>query len=110
MDSTTDLPKSQVKRIVKAKLNELYAEDAHKRNAAVSKDALTAFAESGRVFISHVTAAANAVCRDAKRSTVTGDDVLQAMRNLQFDEFDEPLRNLLEGNANLLSHSKVTLS
>lgn len=97
MDSTTDLPKSQVKRIVKAKLNELYVDDAHKRNAAVSKDALTAFAESGRLFISHVTAMANAVCRDAKRSTVTGDDILQAMSTLHFDEFVEPLRTLLEG-------------
>ena len=98
MDSTTDLPKSQVKRIVKAKLSELYRdEDAHKRNVALSKDVLTAFAESGRVFISHVTAAANDVCRDAKRSTVTGDDILQALRNVEFEEFVEPLRSLLEG-------------
>lgn len=100
MDTTTDLPKSQVKRIVKAKLRELYTgEDAFKRNAAISKDALTAFAESGRVFISHVTAAAADVCRDHKRSTVTGDDILQAMRNVQFEEFVEPLRELLEGKA-----------
>lgn len=98
MDPSRELPRTQVKRIVKTKLNDLFqSQTTQRRNANISKEALTGFAECGRVFISYITDAANDVCRDAKRSTVTGDDVLQALRNVAFEEFIEPLTSQLEG-------------
>jgi len=98
MDSGTELSKNHVRRIVRAKLTEIYgAEEEQRRQISLGKDVVSGFAESGRVFISHITSAANNVCKDSKRTTISGDDILAALRNLGFDELISPLSAFLEG-------------
>eukprot|EP00775_Hariotina_reticulata_P003911 gene3911-4165_t len=78
-----DLPKGVVKRIVKEKLNAVA--DSGK-DVQINKDALLAFAESAKVFINYVTAAASDVCKEKKRATLTANDVFQGLEELEFQE------------------------
>eukprot|EP00210_Caulerpa_lentillifera_P005256 g5023.t1 len=97
MESGTELSKNHVRRIVKAKLIEIYgAEEEQRRQISLGKEVLAGFAESGRVFINQVTSAANNVCRESKRTTISGEDILTALRNLGFDELIPQLSEFLE--------------
>jgi histone H3/H4 len=94
------LPSAHIKRIVKAKLAELAAGDAADKKArdiSVQKEALTAFAESAKIFIHYLTATANDICHDAKRLTINADDVMRAVDEVEFGEFAEPLKEALAG-------------
>jgi len=95
----TDLPKTLVKRLIKARLQE--ADKAKggdgTRDFQVNKDALLAFGEAGKLFIYYLTATANDICKDAKRQTISADDVIAALTDLEFEEFVEPLKEALEG-------------
>jgi DNA polymerase epsilon subunit 3 len=85
------LPAALVKRIVKAKLSETDGKDYQ-----VNKDALLAFNEAGRLFIHYLTATANDICKDGKRQTISADDVLTALADLELPELVEPLQEALE--------------
>lgn len=61
------------------------------------QDALLAFAESAKVFINYITAAANDACKEAKRQTMSQADVLSALDNLQFGELVPGVKESLEG-------------
>lgn len=97
-EAETEFPKALVKKIVKAKLAEIAAanEDGRKEYQ-INKDALLAFSESARVFVSYVTAAANDICKDNARQIITGEDFIQALEELEFKELAVPLRESLEG-------------
>jgi len=100
MDTVDDLPRAHVKRIVKAKLAELQVQtpgDSGKREIQVSKEVLAAMAESAKIFIHYLTATANDACRDSKRSTISADDVLRAVEDIEFADFVPPLQASLEG-------------
>ena len=98
MGDADTLPQAHIKRIVKAKLAELTAgEGDQKREVSVQKEALSAFAESARIFIHFLTATANEVCHESKRLTINADDVLKAIEDVEFHEFVEPLREALAG-------------
>lgn len=95
-----DLPKALIKRLIKTKFQEV---DKSKggdgtRDYQVNKDALLAFSEAGKLFIHYLTATANDICKDAKRQTISADDVITALTDLEFEEFIEPLKSSLEGN------------
>ncbi len=64
---------------------------------------MLAFAESAKVFINYVTAAANDACKEAKRQTMSEADVLTALEELQFGELLPELRHSLEGGARSLT-------
>lgn len=99
MECEAELPKNHVKRIVKSKLAELLGEEAgdNRKQLALNKDALLAFSESARVFVWYVTSTANDICRQSKRQTVGAEDVLRALRDLEFGEFVPSLKEALEG-------------
>lgn len=101
MECEAELPKNHVKRIVKSKLAELLGEEAgdNRKQLALNKDALLAFSESARVFVWYVTSTANDICRQSKRQTVGAEDVLRALRDLEFGEFVPSLKEALEGEA-----------
>lgn len=63
------------------------------------QDALLACSEAAKLFIHYLAATANDACRDAKRQTVSADDVLTALDDLEFGELVEPLKAALEGEA-----------
>jgi len=93
-----DLPKALLKRLIKAKLQDV---DKAKggdgtRDFQVNKDALLAVGEAAKLFIHYLTAAANDNCKDAKRQTISADDIMTALNDLEFGELVEPLKQSLE--------------
>jgi DNA polymerase epsilon subunit 3 len=93
-----DLPKALLKRLIKAKLQDVDKAKGGdgKRDFQVNKDALLAFGEAAKLFIHYLTAAANDNCKDAKRQTISADDILTALNELEFGELVEPLKQSLE--------------
>jgi DNA polymerase epsilon subunit 3 len=85
------LPAALVKRIVKTKLSETDGKDYQ-----LNKDALLAFNEAGRLFIHYLTATANDICKEGKRQTISADDVLTALADLELPELVQPLKEALE--------------
>ncbi|XP_031503662.1 DNA polymerase II subunit B4 [Nymphaea colorata] len=85
-----ELPKANVKRIVKEKLAQLGKEGQDDLN--VQKEALLAFSESARIFIHYLSATANDICKESKRQTVNAEDVFKALEEIEFQEFVGPLR------------------
>mmetsp|Transcript_1792 Transcript_1792/g.2479 ORF Transcript_1792/g.2479 Transcript_1792/m.2479 type:complete len:183 (-) Transcript_1792:84-632(-) len=62
----------------------------------VGKDASTAFARACGIFVLYLTACANDFCRENRRQTITANDVLAAVTELDFDEFIPQLKTFLE--------------
>ncbi|KAL4433109.1 hypothetical protein ABPG77_006536 [Micractinium sp. CCAP 211/92] len=93
-----DLPKALMKRILKARLAQWDAANGGDgtRDFQINKDALLACSEAAKLFIHYLAATANDACRDAKRQTVSADDVLTALEDLEFGELVEPLKAALE--------------
>eukprot|EP00878_Enallax_costatus_P006819 GHUV01007147.1.p1 GENE.GHUV01007147.1~~GHUV01007147.1.p1 ORF type:complete len:189 (+),score=95.30 GHUV01007147.1:141-707(+) len=98
-----DLPKAVVKRIVKEKLAGVSESG---KDVQLNKEALLAFAESAKVFISYVTAAANDVCKEKKRQTLSADDVFAALQELEFHELLPPLKESFDAYKKLTKEKK----
>lgn len=62
----------------------------------VGKDASAAFARASGIFIIYLTACANDFARENRRQTITANDVLAAIKELEFDEFTPELETFLE--------------
>ncbi|TXG73603.1 hypothetical protein EZV62_002182 [Acer yangbiense] len=92
VSETEELPKTIVRRVVKDKLHDCSPDT----DIAVHKDALVAFSESARIFIHYVSATANDICKESKRQTINGDDVLKAIEEIDFPELIGPLRASLD--------------
>uniref|UniRef100_A0A6V1RK43 Transcription factor CBF/NF-Y/archaeal histone domain-containing protein n=1 Tax=Heterosigma akashiwo TaxID=2829 RepID=A0A6V1RK43_HETAK len=80
-------PQACIQRIVKAVLPD---------NIQIGKDAKAAFARAAGIFIMYLTACANDFCRESKRQTITGPDVMMAISELEFHDLVEPLKDFLE--------------
>ena len=80
------LPIANIARIMKQKLP---------GNAKISKEAKETVQECVSEFISFVTSEASDKCRNDKRKTVNGSDVLFAMRTLGFDQYCQVLEAYL---------------
>uniref|UniRef100_A0A0E0C6T3 Transcription factor CBF/NF-Y/archaeal histone domain-containing protein n=1 Tax=Oryza meridionalis TaxID=40149 RepID=A0A0E0C6T3_9ORYZ len=102
-----ELPKAIVRRLVKEKLAQVAAGGAE---VIVNKDAMSAFAESARIFIHYLSATANDMCKESKRQTINADDVLKALDEMEFPEFVEPLNTSLQEfrNKNAARRSETT--
>lgn len=62
----------------------------------VGKDASAAFARASGIFIIYLTACANDFARENRRQTITANDVLAAIKELEFDEFTPHLTKFLD--------------
>ncbi|XP_047509610.1 DNA polymerase epsilon subunit 3 [Pieris napi] len=82
-----NLPLTVVGRIVKEVLPE---------GVSISKEARTGLAKAASVFVLYVTSAATNTVKHHKRKALTGQDVLEAMADIEFERFVEPLREALE--------------
>lgn len=82
-----NLPLTVVTRIVKEALPE---------GVSISKEARTGLAKAASVFVLYVTSAATNIVKNNKRKALTGQDILEAMSDIEFDRFVEPLRNALD--------------
>jgi len=57
---------------------------------------VAAFARASGIFIIYLTACANDFARENRRQTITANDVLAAIKELEFDEFAPELTTFLE--------------
>ncbi|XP_034946768.1 DNA polymerase epsilon subunit 3 [Chelonus insularis] len=81
-----NLPNAVVTRIIKEALPD---------GVTVGKEARVAVAKAASIFILYLTTSANTLAKKANRKTITGQDVLQAMEEIEFDRFINPLNEAL---------------
>jgi len=62
----------------------------------VGKDASAAFARACGIFVIYITACANDFARESRRQTITANDVLASVKELDFDEFSPHLEAFLD--------------
>jgi len=62
----------------------------------VGKDASSAFARACGIFVIYLTACANDFAREHKRQTITANDIMAAIQELDFDEFTPQLSAFLD--------------
>jgi len=80
------LPIANINRIMKQVLPD---------NAKIAKDAKECVQECVSEFIQFVTSEASDKCRQEKRKTINGDDVIWALASLGFEKYVEPLKAYL---------------
>ena len=86
-DKDFELPSASINRILKSRLPE---------GVLASKEAKQAIGKAAGVFVLYVTTTANDFCRESRRQTISAQDVLDAMQELDFEEFIQPLKVALE--------------
>ena len=62
------------------------------KNAKVAKDAKECMQECASEFISFITSEANDICTEERLATIDGEDIIQAMINLGFDNYAKALQ------------------
>ena len=91
-------PAACVARIIKQVLPE---------NVQVTKDARAAFTRAAGIFIFYLTHCANEFSRENKRSTIYTVDILSALKELDFGEFEQPVKEFLEQYRAEMASKKV---
>lgn len=81
-----ELPPAILSKILKSKLPEGYA---------MSKEAKQAFSKATGLFILYITSCANDFCREKKKHTITAENVLQSLEELEFGELVPNLKEYL---------------
>jgi len=82
-----NLPASVITRMIKEVLPE---------GVNISKEARAAISKSASVFVLYATSCANNNALQNKRKTLTANDVFDALREMEFEQFVEPLQESLE--------------
>ncbi|GAB4824696.1 DNA polymerase II subunit B4 [Ancistrocladus abbreviatus] len=88
-----ELPKAIVRRVVKEKLSQLSGDKA---DMILHQEAQLAFSESSRIFIHYLSATANDICKESRRTTINAEDVLKALDEIEFSEYVDPLKAALD--------------
>ncbi|KAJ8612689.1 hypothetical protein CTAYLR_002134 [Chrysophaeum taylorii] len=65
---------------------------------AMSPSAQTAMARMGGLFVLYVTAAAVSICKEAKRQTISSQDVVNALKSLRYEDWVDPCNAHLESD------------
>ena len=91
MATDLHLPAAQIKRAIVGKLPTV-----DEKHFSISRDASLAFAEAAKVFISYISTTANDICKEGKRQTISAEDVIKAMEELEFTDQVPQLREYLE--------------
>ncbi|XP_022321046.1 DNA polymerase epsilon subunit 3-like [Crassostrea virginica] len=82
-----NLPNAVVTRIIK---------DAIPDGVNVSKEARLAISKAASVFVLYATSCSNNFAMKAKRKTINANDVISAMDEMEFDQFEDPLKQCLD--------------
>ncbi|KAJ1415844.1 histone-fold-containing protein [Ochromonadaceae sp. CCMP2298] len=69
-------------------------------NVLLTKDARAAFVRAAGIFIFYLTHCANDFCRESGRTTIFPQDIMAALKELHFEDFERPLEEFLEGEDN----------
>ena len=81
------LPIANIGRIIKTNLP---------KEVKLSKDAKETFQECLSEFISFITSEASEKCKNEKRKTINGDDIIFALNNLGFEHYNQTLKTYLQ--------------
>jgi len=81
-----NLPNAAVMRLIKDTLPD---------GVHVSKEARSAIARAASVFVLYATSTANSLAQTNRKKTVSGQDVLDAIKDMEFTQFVEPLKDSL---------------
>ncbi|XP_059613918.1 DNA polymerase epsilon subunit 3 [Phlebotomus argentipes] len=81
------LPGAIVQRIVK---------DALPDGVNVGKEARNVLGRAASVFVIYLTASATNTARSHSRKAITGQDILDALEEMEFEDFLEPLKEFQE--------------
>ena len=73
----------------------------------VSKEARLAISKAASVFVLYATSCSNNFAMKAKRKTINANDVISAMDEMEFDQFEDPLKQCLDGNRLTCSNPKL---
>ncbi|KAL3810206.1 hypothetical protein ACHAXA_006346 [Cyclostephanos tholiformis] len=68
------------------------------KSTNVSKDSLMTISRASGIFVLYLTACANDVAREGRRTTIVAKDVLGALRELDFGDFLPAMEAFLEGH------------
>ncbi|KAL7491518.1 hypothetical protein ACHAWT_000842 [Skeletonema menzelii] len=68
------------------------------KSTNISKDSLSALSRASGIFILYLTACANDVAREGRRTTIVAKDVIGALKELEFEEFIPAMEKFLEGH------------
>lgn len=82
-----NLPNAVITRLIKDSLPE---------GIVVAKEARSAIARAASVFVLYTTSTANNLAQKNKKKTVSAQDVFNAMKEMEFEKFVEPLQESLE--------------
>ncbi|PVD21833.1 hypothetical protein C0Q70_17635 [Pomacea canaliculata] len=82
-----NLPNAVVGRIIKEAIPE---------GVNVSKEARLAISKAASVFVLYATSCSNNFALKGKRKTISAQDVLNAMEEMEFEQFIDPLTSALE--------------
>ncbi|XP_064649849.1 DNA polymerase epsilon subunit 3-like [Lineus longissimus] len=86
-----NLPNAVIARIIK---------DALPDGVNIGKDARLAISKAASVFVLYATSCANNFAMKGKRKTISAQDVLLAMNDMEFERFVGPLKEALEAFKN----------
>lgn len=84
-----NLPNASVAKIIK---------EAIPDSVNIGKEARTALARAAAVFVLYISSHASQEAQKANRKTMVAQDVMDALSNLEFEQFIEPLNESLKGN------------
>lgn len=83
-----NLPNASVQRIIKEVLPD---------SLSVGKDVKAAVAKAASMFILYITSLSTQSAQKMNRKTLTAQDIFDALDEAEFEEFNEPLRDALQG-------------
>mmetsp|Transcript_34401 Transcript_34401/g.83230 ORF Transcript_34401/g.83230 Transcript_34401/m.83230 type:complete len:129 (-) Transcript_34401:342-728(-) len=81
-----EMPIATVNRIIK---------NALPNNTQVAKDVKSLFSKAAGIFIIYLSTHANEICQDRSKSTISANDVLAAVREVEMDDFLPSLEKYL---------------
>ncbi|XP_064109809.1 LOW QUALITY PROTEIN: DNA polymerase epsilon subunit 3-like [Macrobrachium nipponense] len=82
-----NLPNAVITRLIKDSLPE---------GIVVAKEARSAIARAASVFVLYTTSTANNLAQKNKKKTVSAQDIFNAMKEMEFEKFVEPLQESLD--------------
>mmetsp|Transcript_35427 Transcript_35427/g.56916 ORF Transcript_35427/g.56916 Transcript_35427/m.56916 type:complete len:158 (-) Transcript_35427:289-762(-) len=82
-----EMPIATVNRIIK---------NALPTNTQVARDVKSLFSKAAGIFIIYLSTHANEICQERKKSTISAQDVLAAVREIEMEDFLPSLEKYLE--------------
>lgn len=91
-----ELPRASILKLAAKGVSKVDTTSGTPTAIAMSPPAQTAMARMGGLFVLYVTASAVAICKEAKRQTISSQDVINALKSLRLDVMVDSCSSHLE--------------